>query len=276
MDSCVIDGCNNKRHVKLGYCSTHYAKYKKYGDPLAGRTNLYFPGQSPKTCTAQGCSAAHAHGGLCQAHYLRKKRLGSVDAVYDSEKPKICAVDGCGKKHYCKSFCTKHYQAWFFHGDPLHHEKNSCMGWIIRHKDYSGDDCLPWPHARLTNGYGVIALSNGQKIIASRAMCEEAHGRPPSAGMHAAHSCGNGHEACMNPNHLRWATSSENCHDKIDHGTLLQGESAPWSILTEDQVRYILDKENSGGAVQLAEKLGVSKWTIYSIRQRRTWSHVEA
>lgn len=34
---CKLEDCGTK-HFSLGYCIRHYAKFKKYGDPLAGRT----------------------------------------------------------------------------------------------------------------------------------------------------------------------------------------------------------------------------------------------
>ncbi|KKL47476.1 hypothetical protein LCGC14_2335170 [marine sediment metagenome] len=34
--TCEIEVCNNK-YYGLGYCNKHYAKYRKYGDPLAGK-----------------------------------------------------------------------------------------------------------------------------------------------------------------------------------------------------------------------------------------------
>lgn len=188
---------------------------------------------------------------------------------------KICSVEHCERKHYCKSFCSKHYQMWFKYGDPLYWEKNSGVGWIENNADHQSDECLIWPKSRLTNGYPVVNTKEGQKRIASRVMCEVAHGMPPDPSMEAAHSCGNGHKGCVNPRHLRWATRMDNSHDKYGHGTHLYGEKAPWSILTEDDVKYILNKEKSGGPAALAKKFGVSKWTIYSIRQRRIWRHVE-
>lgn len=274
MKICSVDGCDKKSESKAGYCGKHNYKFKKYGDPLGGRVNRYSPGQSPKTCTVEGCESDHSHGGLCQAHYKRKKNLGSVDALYESEKPRFCAVDGCEEKHYCKSYCTKHYQAWFSHGDPLHTEKNSCIGWIMQHKDHDGEECLFWPHTRLTNGYGVVQTDDGRRRIASRVMCEVAHGMPIHEDMQAAHSCGNGNKGCMNPKHLRWATVIDNCHDKYDHGTHLYGEKAPWSKLTEHQVKQAKYELSHVSGPKIAAMLGVSPWTIYSIRQGRIWRHV--
>jgi hypothetical protein len=38
MKNCSIENCENKYHGK-GFCKKHYYKNKKYGDPLAGKTN---------------------------------------------------------------------------------------------------------------------------------------------------------------------------------------------------------------------------------------------
>lgn len=274
MKTCIIYGCENKQHVKIGYCGKHYAKFKQYGDPLAGRSNKYSPGKSPSTCTVEGCDTDHHRSGLCQAHYKRKRNLGSVYALYESENPKFCSVDGCERKHYCKSYCSKHYNNYAIHGDPLHTEKNSPMGWIEIHKDYGGDDCLLWPHSRLTNGYGTVQVPDGRKRIASRVMCETAHGLPLDESMDCAHTCGNGHLGCVNPNHLRWATRIDNCHDKYHHGTHLYGEKAPWSKLTEDQVKAVKHDLSGVSGPRLAAMFGVSPWTIYSIRQGKIWRHV--
>ena len=35
---CKVDGCNNN-HFGLGFCQNHHKKFKRYGDPLAGKIN---------------------------------------------------------------------------------------------------------------------------------------------------------------------------------------------------------------------------------------------
>jgi len=277
MKFCIVEGCEKNQHVRLGYCNNHYYKFKTYGDPLGGRKNKYSAGETPATCTIEGCESKHGHSGLCQAHYLRKKKLGSVDALYPSEieqREKRCAVDECDRKHYCKGFCLRHYQNWFKYGDPLYTVKNTPMAWIERHKGHTGEECLAWPHARLTNGYGTIQVESGKKRIASRVMCEAAHGMPKEESMQAAHNCGNGHLGCVNPSHLRWDTVAGNGRDKIKHGTFLFGGKAPWSKLTEKQARYIKYEGAKVNAPILAEEFNVSVWAVYSIRQGKTWAHL--
>jgi len=158
MKFCIVEGCEKKQHVLLGYCGAHYYKLKKYGDPLGGRNSA-----SP--------------------------------------------------------------------GEPLE--------WIHEKSEYSGSLCITWPFQGSGYGYGII-LHNGKKRVASRVMCEVAHGLPEHENLDAAHSCGNGASGCMNPRHLSWKTRTENCADKKLHGTNMQGEAVPSSVITKIQAEQII------------------------------------
>lgn len=74
---------------------------------------------------------------------------------------------------------------------------------------YSGDDCLPWPYARDTGGYGILRIG-GQRHVVSRWVCEATNGAPPEPTYEATHSCGNGHLGCVTKRHLRWGTHAQN------------------------------------------------------------------
>jgi hypothetical protein len=56
---------------------------------------------------------------------------------------------------------------------------------------------------------------NGKSKNLARLVCEEAHGLPPTSKHQAAHNTPNGcvGSMCVNPQHLRWATGSENTLD---------------------------------------------------------------
>ena len=191
MKTCIVDGCENKRHVKIGYCGKHYYKFKTHGDPLGGRR-----GASP--------------------------------------------------------------------GAPLK--------WIQENANYQGEDCLTWPFEIGRYGYGSVK-HNGKRRVASRVMCEFAHGLPPEEGMDAAHSCGNGSKGCMNPRHLSWKTRAENNKDKIAHGTHRQGESINFAKLTEDQVKFIIEAKGKYLQRELAEMFGVADSCISRIQSGKRWSH---
>lgn len=73
---CTIEGCG--RVVKaLGFCSAHYGRAQKYGDPLGGGPfRKPWSKQGGKTCEIEGCDRASVTRGMCSAHYGRWLRLG--------------------------------------------------------------------------------------------------------------------------------------------------------------------------------------------------------
>jgi hypothetical protein len=105
---------------------------------------------------------------------------------------------------------------------------------------------------------------------ASRVMCILAHGPAPSPLHVAAHSCGKGTDGCVNPKHLRWATEKENYEDAVAHGVAARGERHGSAILTEKAVAEIREKGVKNKS-ELAQKFGVSVWTIYNVCSGKRW-----
>jgi hypothetical protein len=103
-------------------------------------------------------------------------------------------------------------------------------------------------------------------------MCELVHGFAPSDNHEAAHSCGNGHLGCVNPNHLRWDTPSGNAADKYEHGTLLYGEKHPRVKLTLAQAEEIHRRAWEGESGQvLSAEFGVSEGNVSMIKYGTSW-----
>ena len=75
---CSIEDCGRK-HKGYGYCNKHYEKFKRYGDPLAGREN--FPAGS--RCSIENCHRPIEGAGLCAKHYQKNRRLGDPLAGKD-------------------------------------------------------------------------------------------------------------------------------------------------------------------------------------------------
>lgn len=88
--------------------------------------------------------------------------------------------------------------------------------WLIVHSKHKSLECLIWPFAKISTGYGQFRR-NGTRVYAHRIMCELAHGKCPTNKKEAVHTCRN--TSCVNPNHLRWATHIENMQDRTLHGT---------------------------------------------------------
>ena len=235
---CSVEGCTN--HVKQrGWCGSHYARWRRHGDPLGGGTG---------------------HGAF-------QKFL---------QKNPHCSIEGCEKKPFnSRGWCEMHYARWRKHGSPLGGGtwKGECLKWLQDRVNYSDEECLIWPFSRNRrnrSGYGTL-LFQGRTTAASRVMCFLIYGDPPHENAEAAHSCGNGHMGCVNPRHLRWATVSGNQMDRVGHGTSNRGERHPLSKLKESQVREIRRLEGQVGKSVLAERFGITESYVRVLQMKKRW-----
>lgn len=64
---CSVDGCG-KKHSALGYCRTHYRRFKRQGDPLVVHKR--------RKCSVEGCDTLTDAKGMCGKHYQHWKRHG--------------------------------------------------------------------------------------------------------------------------------------------------------------------------------------------------------
>lgn len=144
--------------------------------------------------------------------------------------------------------------------------------WISQTLLVEQDDCIIWPFAIGSRGYGKVGArtigKTGSPWDAHRAICMLAHGEPPSDRHEAAHSCRN--RACVNKKHLRWATPAENKADELIHGTRNRGERHGHAKLTREAVIAI--RQSDHRPADLAWCHGVSEAAIRDILTRRTWS----
>lgn len=188
--------------------------------------------------------------------------------------PRICSVDGCDKAVKARGLCNAHYHRRSRHGSPLGGgtEQGAPLRFLQEAAlSYEGADCLIWPYATLPNGYGHLWVDGGD-ILASRYVCEKAHGPAPSAGHEAAHSCGNGNGGCISPGHLSWKTRAANEADKLLHGTHNRGERHSRAKLTEGQVKEIRALRGTVTGAELAERYGISRWAIYDVLSGDNWA----
>lgn len=186
---------------------------------------------------------------------------------------KACSVDGCNrdpnrKEGGARGMCRRHYNRLRKYGDPLagptfNGEPIEFLLNVVVH--YDGDECLEWPFAKNSGGYGVF---NNEYV--HRLVCESAHGSPPSPNHEAAHSCGK--RACVAKNHLSWKTPAANQQDRIIHGTHHRGERCNLSKLTEEQVREILSLRGKAKRKDIARLYGVSVQNVDAIYGKRTWA----
>ena len=134
--------------------------------------------------------------------------------------------------------------------------------------------CWEWTGYKNAKGYGVINLG-GERVLAHRMGYQLAGGSIPE-GMFVLHHCDN--PACVKPKHLFLGTIAQNNADMDAKGRGRRvgskpGIENPSARLTEDDVRAIRLSEER--VAVLAPRYGVSKVTIYAIRKRQLWPHIE-
>ncbi len=187
---------------------------------------------------------------------------------------KSCKVIDCSGKPVGRGWCGKHYARarrhnWTLDGTteyglPVHRR--------ILQRSFVDRDTGCWVSRNTHNGYPRVTIgTKGADGVLDlhRIMCERRHG-PLRQGQQARHLCGN--PACFNPAHLAPGSAFDNAQDMIGHGRSLTGGRNHKAKLTDSDVLEIRNSAESGTA--LAQKYGVGKATISSIRHRRTWRHI--
>lgn len=175
-----------------------------------------------------------------------------------------CTVAGCESRLLSRGLCNKHYKRWQKTGST--DGPQSRLDWLLSNANSGTDECVRWPRSVTSAGYGQVTV-NGQKRLAHRVSCEVFNGPPPGPGLHAAHSCNN--RRCVNPRHLRWATPTENCADKIQHGTYTSGEKSLKAKLTNEQAIAVFFDPRP--RAHIARDYGIDPAAVRLIKEGRTY-----
>jgi hypothetical protein len=144
---------------------------------------------------------------------------------------------------------------------------------ILEHYDpipYSG--CWIWSGGLNSTGYGC-AVYEGKQQLVHRIVYKLTKGEIP-AGMYVCHKCDI--RSCINPDHLFLGTSKDNTQDAILKNRLARGGKHGGVKLTEKDVKNIRELfAQNVPQTEIANIYGVSKGTIWDIKEGRNWGWLE-
>lgn len=192
----------------------------------------------------------------------------------------VCGIKGCDKPTLVLGLCNAHWRRNKLYGSPLARRSHSGMfvgltpeqrfdRQVIRR-----DGCWGWKGARDRDGYGRIRAEFDGVLYnrAHRFSYVRATGEHPGARM-VLHRCDN--PTCTNPDHLFLGTNAENMADKIAKGRarIPFGEDSGPAKLTEAQAQAILLDPRP--YTEIASDYGVAASTVGTLKQRRSWAHLD-
>lgn len=111
MPSCAVEDCE-RGAVTRGWCSTHYKRWRRHGDPNVGARPQIKP------CTVPNCPKPAEARGLCHGHFLRLLRTGEwpVEPLSTRERQE-CTVSDCERVAHANGTCLTHYMRFAKRGD---------------------------------------------------------------------------------------------------------------------------------------------------------------
>lgn len=140
--------------------------------------------------------------------------------------------------------------------------------------------CLCWLGGKTKKGYGCFYFE-GKLRLAHRWIFEQWHGHLKPKEM-VCHSCDN--PSCVNLTHLYRGNNSINmrdCHSKgrmhhqLHPDEILRGSKHGNAKLTEEDVRNIKNRANSGETqLQISLGYGIARTTVNRIVTGKGWKHV--
>ena len=182
--TCSVEGCHRTDLLARGWCSPHYQKWLKYGDPTYVRPVK----RGVLPCLVEDCDGTYHTGGYCGRHY--KKWL-----IYGDPK---------GGQHEWATSNHEYLNA--------RHEKAPSGCWLWNHIGQHG-------YGKATPVRVKRGDRNGKTVIAHR-MAYETWVGPIPKGAVIHHKCHT--RACINPDHLQAITQTENAAEMFERQAYLK------------------------------------------------------
>lgn len=162
---CAIEGCRKVRE-KRGWCSAHYKRWARHGDPEGGGP----PRARERSCDVEGCPEPHRGHGFCTKH-LSRWRAGKDPAAPTWRD------------------LTLEERFW----------RNVDKDGPLPETDPQLGPCWLWAAGKTGAGYGAFSSGDGNVTLAHRWAYVQELG-PIDHGLHLDHLCRRRH--CVRPSHL--------------------------------------------------------------------------
>lgn len=203
-------------------------------------------------------------------HSYKKDKIGRITWLCKCECGKEKVIVGeklsSGRTRSCGCICS-----------PLEKEAIEKTRKKIKRFTYINqkNGCWEWQKYKNKLGYGQICYM-GKQLKAHRVSWIVFKGPIPD-GMCVLHKCDN--PRCINPVHLFLGSMKDNVQDMINKGRhdygMPIGIKAWHAKLTDEDVLWIRQQEYSWKKCEeIAEKFGMSAFTIYNVFKRKTWKHL--
>lgn len=118
MEQCSFAGCLKASRCR-GWCSAHYERWRKHGDPTIVLAPVPPPlpiRTQPDLCVVAECDKAPWARSMCSPHYLKWRKHG--DPLADHRRLRNgCRVEACTRLAHGHELCTMHYRRWRIYGD---------------------------------------------------------------------------------------------------------------------------------------------------------------
>lgn len=151
---CQVEGCVKKERAR-GWCTMHYARWQRHGDPLYERS------REPSPCDVEGCQRSASKRGWCEMHYMRWCKHGDPGAAEMLRNPpqdpnathKACihcggvkpVVEFDGSRNCCKACRRARARKWSEENPERRREQR--RRYYERHKDRVNEQARQWVEA---------------------------------------------------------------------------------------------------------------------------------
>lgn len=147
-DTCTLDGCE-KRHYRRGWCSMHFQRVQKTGEP--GPIGSHRLLVHEDKCTIDGCDRPYKAKGKCDMHIRRLRKNGDLGPAETLRRRNagLCAADDCRNFSRSAGLCPGHYRQ---HQDgrpitSLDTQKSDWRGKSLERDEHGNKQCrrcLDW------------------------------------------------------------------------------------------------------------------------------------